>query len=85
MPAAIQGQTQGWFTINEFLSKDVSANTDIDVDRITAVSFSEDVNIKIGSLATLFSLPAGVSMGIDSSTSVIQVDAAAFMFAMGGK
>ena len=85
MPGAIQGKTQPWFTINEHLSKAVTAGTAIDVDRITAVAFDADVDISIGSLATAFTLPKGTPMGIDSGTSRIKVSAGAFMFAMGGR
>ena len=85
MPGSIQGKTQPWFTINELLSKPVTASTNIDVDKITAVAFDVDVNITIGVLGTAFPLAAGVPMGMDSSTSIIQVSADAFMFAMGGK
>lgn len=85
MPAAITGQTQPWFTINETLSGAQTAGTPIDVSKITAVAFDVDVNLTIGSLGTAFSLTAGVPIGIDSSTSSISIDVNAFMFAMGGK
>ena len=85
MPGAITGQTQPWFTINEHLSKDVTASTDIDVEKITAVAFDVNVRITIGALTTAFPLGAGMPLGIDTSTSVISVDVDAFMFAMGGK
>ena len=85
MPASITGRVQPWFTINEALSESVTASTDIDVSRISAVAFSVDVEVTIGSLGTAFPLTAGTPMGIDSSTKTIQTDVDAFMFAMGGR
>ena len=85
MPGSITGKVQPWFTINEELSDDVLADTDIAVTAISAVAFDVDVNITIGSLSTAFALTAGVPLGIDSANSTIQVDTNAFMFAMGGK
>ena len=85
MPGAIQGKTQPWFTINEHLSKEVSAGADVDVERITAVAFDVDVNITVGTLTSAFALPAGVALGMDSSTASFSVDVTAFMFAMGGR
>lgn len=85
MPGSIQGKTQPWFTINEYLSTSVSAGANINVEKITAVAFDADVNITIGGLETAFALTSGTPLGIDSSTSFIQVDANAFMFAMGGR
>jgi len=85
MPASITGKTQPWFTINEFLSASVTANTAIDVNKITAVAFDIDVNLTVGSLGTAFALSAGTPMGIDSATETIKVDVNAFMFAMGGR
>ena len=85
MPASIVGSVQPWFTINENLSKSVTASTPIDITGITAVAFDVGVNITIGSLSTAFYLAEGTPLGIDSSTSTIEVDANAFMFAMGGR
>ena len=85
MPGAIQGKSQPWFTINEYLSKDVSANVAVNVERITAVAFDADANITIGGLTKAFSLPKGVPMGMDSGTMTFKIDTAAFMFAMGGR
>jgi len=85
MPGSIQGKVQPWFTINEHLSTDVVADTDESMEKITAVAFDVDVNITIGALTNAFALPAGTPLGIDSSTSTIQTDVDAFMFAMGGK
>ena len=85
MPLAIAGTVQPWFTINEALSESVTASTDIDVSHISAVAFSVDVEVTIGSLGTAFPLTAGTPMGIDSSTKTIQTDVDAFMFAMGGR
>ena len=85
MPASIQGKTQPWFTINELLSESVTASTNIDVESITAVAFDVDVNITIGGLTTAFALALGTPIGIDVTTSIIQTDVDAFMFAMGGK
>ncbi len=85
MPGSIEGSTQPWFTINEFISEDVTASTDIDVNKITAVAFDADVGITIGGLTTVFALAAGMPIGIDATTSTIQVDTNCFMYAMGGR
>ena len=85
MPASITGQTQPWFTINEYLSKSVTSGETVSVERISAVAFDVDVNITIGALGTGFPLPAGTPIGIDTSTTQFSVDTGAFMFAMGGK
>lgn len=85
MPADLSGKVQPWFTINESLSTVVTASTNENVEKITAVAFDKDVDIIIGGLTTAFTLAKGVPMGIDSSTSTIQIDVDAFMFAMGGK
>ena len=85
MPGRIHDGYQPWFTIDEFLSTDVTAGEVIDTERITAVSFSVEVNITIGALTTAFVLPVGVALGIDCTTKTISVDADAFMFVMGGK
>ncbi|MFA6692029.1 MAG: hypothetical protein WCR98_08635 [Saccharofermentanales bacterium] len=85
MPASITGRVQPWFTINEALSDSVTASTNIDVSNISAVAFSVDVEVTIGSLSTAFPLTAGTPLGIDSSTEKIQTDVDAFMFAMGGR
>jgi len=83
MSGSIIGQTQPWFTINEELSKSVQAAGDTDVSRISAVAFDQDVMLTIGGLGTAFELPAYTPIGIDVTTSTIQVDVTAFMFAMG--
>ena len=83
MAAGTAGKTQPWFTIREDISTQVSASTDISVRRISAVAFDTDVMLTIGSLGTPFELPAYTPIGIDVATSTIQVDIAAFMFAMG--
>ena len=85
MPGSIQGKIQPWFTINEHLSKAVTASTAQSVENITAVAFDVDVDITLGSLATAFSLSAGTPLGIDSSTHNITINVDAFMFAMGGR
>jgi len=91
MPGSITGKTQPWFTPNQTLSTEVSLDTDINVENISAVFFTNttgvaiDVELKIGGLATPFPLSAGVPIGIDDATKVIQVNADAFMFAMGGR
>lgn len=85
MPGSITGRVQPWFTISEEHSESVTASTDIDVSSISAVAFSVDVNLTIGSLGTAFVLSAFTPMGIDSSTKTIQTDVDAFMFAMGGR
>lgn len=85
MPGSITGRVQPWFTINEHLSRAVTGNMSIDVEKITAVCFDIDVDITIGSLGTAFALPAGTPIGIDSSTSYVQVSTDTFMFAMGGR
>ena len=85
MAGSVLGRMQPWFTINEFLSKDVTASTSIDVTKITAVCFDSDVEITIGGLGTAFSLTSGTPLGIDNTTASISVDADCFMFAMGGR
>ena len=85
MPSSLYGKIQPWFTINEHLSTSVLANTNIDVSKLTAIAFDVDVLLTVGALPTAFSLPAGTPIGIDTSTSVVQTDVGAFMFAMGGK
>ena len=91
MPASITGKTQNWFTPNEFLSESVTADTNIDVERITAVFFTDalgvaiDVNVKIGSSTVTFPLPAGRALGIDDETLIIQSDVDGYLHGMGGR
>lgn len=84
MGVAISGQIMPWFTINEGLSGAVTASTNIPVGGISAVAFSVDVDITIGSLGSTFPLTAHTPLGIDTSTENIQVSTGAFMFAMKG-
>jgi hypothetical protein len=83
MAAQSNGNEFPWFTINEYLSKSITAGSAIDVSNISAVSFNMDVNLTVGSLATPFRVISGTPIGIDSSTHTIQIDVNAFMFAMG--
>ena len=85
MPGRIHDAYQPWFTIDEYLSKDITSGELITTERITAVSFDIDVEITIGSLTTAVVLPVGVALGIDCSTKTISINTDAFMFAMGGK
>ncbi len=83
MGGNIAGRTMNWFTINENLSRAVTAGELIDTSEISAVCFDEDVNLTCGNLSFTFPLTAGTPMGIDYTVDTISIDVAANMFAMG--
>ena len=81
------GYERGSVSIDVDYCRTVSADTDVEVDDILSVSFSEDVEIIIKERNTVlpfpYELPKGVWLDFNNSTTEIQVNVDCNMFAMG--
>jgi len=83
MSGQIHGQTMPDFTVNEALSKSVTAGEQLNANTYSAIAFDADVSLTIGALSTGFQLKAFQPMRLDSSTQDFSADTSCFMFAMG--
>jgi len=78
MSTSLTGKTQPFFTLNPLAKTTMTADTYIEVGKLKAVSFDDDVTLTvkdgIGNEDSVLLTAFPISMGLDSSITHIKVD-----------